>query len=104
MTETSELPPLAIPMPVAPKLCIKHPEAPEAMRTIKAWLDGAAWNSLEAVRRDYASLIGRPVSTSLIVRRSLALLADHLRSIEASTQAQPAQATAERATLVTHLR
>lgn len=52
-------------------------------RMIHTWLGRAAYGNLNDTRVAYAAMLGRPVSTSLIVRRSLELLREHLRTIKA---------------------
>jgi hypothetical protein len=62
-------------------------------------LDTRAAVSLAEVKGGYERLLDRPVSTSLAVRRGLALLADHLGGIDS-----PAKVQAEMAELVHHVR
>jgi hypothetical protein len=48
-------------------------------------LDGRCTAALSKLRGDYSALLGRPVSTSMIVRRALVQLADHLDGLRTPT-------------------
>ena len=50
-------------------------------RKTAVWLDERADRYLSAALVSYTTILGRPVSTSLIIRRGLRLLADHLRRL-----------------------
>lgn len=50
-------------------------------RKTAVWLDERADRYLSSALVSYTTILGRPVSTSLIIRRGLRLLADHLRRL-----------------------
>ena len=51
-------------------------------RKTAVWLDERSDRHLSEVLVSYTTTIGRPVSGSLIIRRALRLLADHLRRLD----------------------
>lgn len=60
-------------------------------RRTQVWLDERADRYLSAALVAYTTILGRPVSCSLIIRRGLKLLADHLRRLD-SVRAKEAEA------------
>ena len=56
--------------------------------TIKAWLSPKSSRTMAEVRRSYGRLLDNEVSTSLIVRRALALLQDHLDDLHSRADAE----------------
>lgn len=66
-----------------PQLCLKKTPGVPRVRT-QFWSGRESQRDLEDIRRSYSELfdIGKPPSTSLIVRRSLNLLASHLRTVQ----------------------
>lgn len=68
---------------VITQMCLK-PNSTETPRTRQYFYSGpATTRDLDGIKTMYAEMChGRPASISLIVRRSLALLASHLRGIQ----------------------
>lgn len=60
------------------KLCIKR--TGHVFRT-NAWLSTSARVNLEFLRAFYSRKLGRDVSISLVIRRSLELLSDYVKSL-----------------------
>jgi len=55
-------------------------------RKTAVWLDVMTDNKLTEALAHYEKMTGRSVSSSLVMRRAIGSLVDHLRSIEGSPQ------------------
>lgn len=56
-------------------------KADRAQRQVQVCLDGRAEENIARARAKYADLLGRPVSTSMVVRRAVDLLARFLEGV-----------------------
>ena len=52
----------------------------------RCWLNADAEEQLRELRGHYETLLGRSVSTSLIMRRAIGILAEHTRSAKGAPQ------------------
>jgi hypothetical protein len=72
----------------ATRLCIKKPRNQYAPTKYQFWLNTKGREDLEEIRRAYAEMLGREVSTSLIVRRAFELLSERLQAVRAAGVAE----------------
>lgn len=61
-------------------------------RRAQVWLDDKADAYLSASIVNYTQMFGRPVSTSLVVRRALDLLAKHTRNLDSKGERKAEEA------------
>lgn len=79
------------------KMCSKHGENRNALRFRSS---EATDQHLEEIKVEYAKMIGREISLSLVVRRAFDLLALHLKEISGDSAAM----NTEQAALLRHIR
>jgi hypothetical protein len=72
------------------KLSVCKPRGTTLHQT-RCWLNDESRERLEELREHYQQLLGRPVSTSLLMRRAIGILADHAKGTESDPQAELAQ-------------
>lgn len=58
------------------------------LEQVRFWMNPEASQHLRELRQHYADLLGREVSTSLVMRRALGMLTDHVRATESDPQAE----------------
>ena len=61
-------------------------KADRSQRQVQVCLDGRAEENIAAARNKYREMLGRDVSTSLVVRRAVDLLARFLEGVDSDEQ------------------